>query len=633
LHSVFLLKIFGLNRLSKRFIQVSVDCLLIVICFVLAMYLRLDTIDFIYDNNSWTVLFTVVPITIFTFIRSGLYRAIIRFISSRALKVIILGCVVSSATMFITDQILVLPVPRSVPFIYSILMFCTIGGVRYALRTVYRFHVAPPKKNVIIYGAGHSGRQLLNSLDSEGKFRTVHFIDDNSELHGRDIGGVPVGHSTALGELINKFNVTTILLAVPSASANQRRRILNFLGEYSVEIKTMPAVGDLISGKSKVSELSFVEVDELLGRDAVLPDAKLISKNITDKVVLVSGAGGSIGSELCRQIVFQVPKILILLDSSEYGLYKLNEELEKVIDDNSLNLELIPLLGSIQDKTKTYEVFKTFEVDSIYHAAAYKHVPLVEQNVITGLYNNIFGTKKIVEASIEANVKSFTLVSTDKAVRPTNIMGATKRIAELICQAAAERQAFTKFSIVRFGNVLGSSGSVVPKFREQISSGGPVTVTDPEITRYFMTIPEAAQLVIQASAMPSHGDVFILDMGSPIKITNLVENMVRLHGLVPYYQSDPEDGDIEIKFTGLRPGEKLHEELFISGDPEETEHLRIFRTTEVSFPLDKLTILLDELSHSCGDGDIDTIRSILDEAHIGYTSNSNISDLVWNANN
>lgn len=599
------------------------------------MYLRLDSFEFLFDHKSWYVLFVVIPLSIATFVHLGLYRAIIRYISSKALRVIIVGCLVSSVTMFITDQAFVLPVPRSVPFIYSVLMFCTIGGIRFALRTLYRLHISPPKDNVMIYGAGHSGRQLLNALDQEEKYNVVSFIDDNAEIQGREIGGVRVNSPTKLEELITEYNISAILLAVPSATANQRRRIINRIELFPVEVRTMPTIGDLIAGRSKINELRIIEIDELLGRNPVQPHQCLMSKNVSNKVVLVSGAGGSIGSELCRQITSQKPKTLIMLDTSEFSLYRLNEELEKNIQRNRSETKLIPILGSVLDKVRVATILGNYNVNSIYHAAAYKHVPLIEQNTIIGLHNNIFGTKALAEAAIETQVKSFTLISTDKAVRPTNVMGASKRVAELICQALAQEQSHTKFSIVRFGNVLGSSGSVIPKFRDQISVGGPVTVTDSEITRYFMTIPEAAQLVIQASAMAVKGDVFVLDMGKSIKIIDLAERMIRLNGLAPYRRSEnesDEDGDIEIKITGLRPGEKLHEELFIAGEPSKTIHPRIFMISEYSLSWTELGILLNKLPSLFDRNDVASIRRLLADAPIGYVPNSDIVDLVSNGN-
>ena len=586
------------------------------------MYLRLDGLDFIYNPRSWYVLLSVLPVSIFVFVRTGLYRAIIRYISSRALKVIMIGSFVSAVTMFVTDQVFVLPVPRSVPIIYVFLLFSSIGGIRFALRTAYRYHVAPSKENVIIFGAGHAGRQLLNTLDLEGKYTAICFVDDNIELAGREIGGISIYVPSFLEGIISKQGVRAILLAVPTATASQRQKILSRIENFSVEVRTIPSVGDLITGRSKVSELKIVRVEELLGRDAVDAYPDLLAKNITEKIVLVSGAGGSIGSELCRQILTQKPDTLILFDVSEYALYQINEELEQLALERSPITKIVPILGSVLDKSRIDSLLNMFEIDSVYHAAAYKHVSLVEQNIVVGMRNNIWGTKNIIEAAMKAKVKSFTLISTDKAVRPTNIMGASKRIAELICQAAASENSDTKVSIVRFGNVLGSSGSVIPKFREQIKNGGPVTVTDTEVTRYFMTIREAAQLVIQASSMSSKGDVFLLDMGTPVKIIDLVERMIRLHGFTPFRASennrDPQSGEIEVIITGLRPGEKLYEELLIEDNPTETDHPRIFTDIEFKLSPTELDELLKDLLKSCDEYDLKSIRSQLHKSPVQW---------------
>ena len=622
MYKVILSKLFQLDKLTKRIIQVLVDCFLIVLCFATAMYLRLDDLDFIYNPRSWYVLLTVIPVSIFVFIRSGLYRAIIRYISSRVLKVIIFGSFISAVTMFVTDQIFVLPVPRSVPIIYVLLLFSATCGIRFSLRTAFRYHVAPSKENIIIFGAGHAGRQLLNTLDLEGKYRAICFIDDNTELAGREIGGIPIYVPSFLEETISKQEVRSVLLAVPTATVSQRQKILSRIENFSVEVRTIPSIGDLITGKSKVSDLKIVRVEELLGRDAVDADPELLAKNITDKTVLVSGAGGSIGSELCRQILMQKPDTLILFDVSEYALYQINEELEQFALEHSPTTKIVPVLGSVLDKGRIHSLLKKFKTDSVYHAAAYKHVTLVEQNIVVGMRNNIWGTKNIIEAAIKAKVKNFTLISTDKAVRPTNIMGASKRIAELICQAVAGENSDTKVSIVRFGNVLGSSGSVIPKFREQIKNGGPVTVTDAVVTRYFMTIREAAQLVIQASSMSSKGDIFLLDMGTPVKIIDLVERMIRLHGFTPFRASendrDLQSGEIEVVITGLRPGEKLYEELLIEGNPTETAHPRIFTDSEFKLSPIELDELLKTLLKSCDEYDLKSIRSQLQKSPVQW---------------
>jgi len=460
-------------------------------------------------------------------------------------------------------------------------------------------------------------------------------VDDAVELQGNDVGGLRVHGPEAMEALVRLRGIELVLLATPSATRAQRKKIVDRLDMLPVRFQTIPGMADLVSGRARVSELRDVTVEDLLGRDPVPPRSDLMATNITDKVVMVTGAGGSIGSELCRQIVQNAPRTLVLWEQSELALYSLDMELRELIVAEGLDVKLVPLIGSVQNSGRFRTSLQRFGVQTIYHAAAYKHVPLVEHNVVEGLRNNVFGTKTVVDEAIAAGVEAFILVSTDKAVRPTNIMGASKRLAELVCQSAAERNTGTVFSMVRFGNVLGSSGSVIPRFRAQVEAGGPVTVTHPEITRYFMTIPEAAQLVIQAGAMAEGGDVFVLDMGEPICIVDLAERIVRLSGLTPYRtdilgeDGQAATGDIEIRFTGLRPGEKLYEELLIGDDSSPTQHPRIMTAKENSLRPTALEDLLDNILAACKMQDIARLRMLIRNAPTGYLPDSEIADLLW----
>jgi FlaA1/EpsC-like NDP-sugar epimerase len=627
----FLTFLFGLNRWTKRTIQVAVDVFLISFSYLLAMMLRLDGIWFAAYPERWTILLIVVPASILLFARIGFYRAVIRYIGGQALLTIGTGILISAAMMLLFSQLLNLQVPRSVPAIYAFIAFILLGGVRFMLRALYFQQRAKLNDNVLIYGAGESGRQLLNALKQGAEYQPVAFIDDAKEFRGTEVGGIPVQGPDKIGETIQKFGVKAILLALPSAPASARKAIIARLEPFEVQVRTIPGMRDLVSGKADIGDLQTVKPDDLLGRDPIPPNQDLLAANITGKTVLVSGAGGSIGSELCRQILAQNPKRLVLLEVSEYALYRIQDELEA--DKKAKNVEIYPVLGSVQNHNRIEAILKRFKVDTIYHAAAYKHVPLVEQNVVEGIRNNVFGTETIVTAAIAAHVSSFILISTDKAVRPTNIMGATKRIAELICQAYASQTNNTRFSMVRFGNVLGSSGSVIPRFQRQIDKGGPVTVTHPEINRYFMTIPEAAQLVIQAGAMAKGGEVFVLDMGEPVKIIDLAKRMIRLQGLKPIVASEHQDAkkesEIEIRFTGLRIGEKLYEELLIGENPTPTSHERIMCAQERHLSLAELDILLKSLFDACTAYNLPQIRAILQEAQTDYRPNDEIGDVIW----
>jgi FlaA1/EpsC-like NDP-sugar epimerase len=478
----------------------------------------------------------------------------------------------------------------------------------------------------LIYGAGRTGQQLAAALRNSAEMQIVGFLDDDDQLCGHVINGLPVYPPSKLGNLSKTLLVTSVLLAMPSISRNRRNEILNSLGSVRISVRTLPSVIDLARGKVTVSDLRELDIDDLLGREPIMPNNILLNINIIGKTILVTGAGGSIGSELCRQIVAIGPKTLLLIEQSEFALYAIHKELEERLLDRAI--KLIPLLASVRDADRIHEIMSTWHPNTVYHAAAYKHVPLVEHNPAEGIKNNLLGTVCVARSAAENGVSYFGLISTDKAVRPTNVMGVSKRIAELALLAISEISSSTKFSIVRFGNVLGSSGSVVPKFRQQIRNGEPITLTHPEITRFFMTVSEAAQLVIQAGAMSNGGDVFVLDMGDPVKIVDLARRMIELSGLRVKDEKNP-NGDIEIKITGLRPGEKLYEELLLGNNPQSTSHCRIMKANEKFIPWVMLKEKLDALEIALNENDVSTIRSMLRQLVAEYEPSDKIVDWVY----
>jgi len=485
---------------------------------------------------------------------------------------------------------------------------------------------------VVIYGAGDAGAHLLSALAGRGEFVPVAFVDDNPALRGAVINGLEVHAPIALSAFIEEFEVSRVLLALPSVSRRRRLEIINQLEQLPVHVQTMPDTSDLVSGNARVDDIREVDITDLLGRDAVPPIPRLLDACIRGKSVMVTGAGGSIGSELCTQILRLGPKRLVLLDLSEAALYTIDQTLQDLAHRRALSVEIVALIGSTHHQNRVREVLETYAVDTVYHAAAYKHVPLVEHNMIEGVYNNVFGTLHAAEAAITAGVKSFVLVSTDKAVLPTNVMGATKRFSELVLQGLNQRGSGTTFSLVRFGNVLASSGSVVPLFREQIRNGGPVTVTHPEIYRYFMTIPEAASLVLQAGSMGKGGDVFVLDMGKPVRIRDLAEKMIHLMGLTVRDDDNP-DGDIEIHYTGLRPAEKLYEELLIGNNVMGTDHPSILRAEEDCLSWEALKPMIEQLWTACQRLDCAKAREVLLRTVTGYSPTKDVEDLVWRHRN
>ena len=627
--------LFGLSRSQKRLIQLVVDAALITISFLLAMFLRLDNFQFLGNAEVWWVLPATIPISLLVFIRLGFYRAIIRYMSMHAALTIVAGVLASTLSLVVINHLLLVPVPRSVPFIYAMLAMLTIGGVRIALRALYLRSQVRYKTRVLVYGAGSSGRQLVVSLHNGNEYEPIAFVDDDIKLHRSSIQGLKIFSPHSIQVLLDAYGVEKVLLAMPSATRTRRREILESLEGVSVPVQTVPGIADVVAGRAQTTEIRDVAVEDLLGRDPVPPSEGLMGANITDKVVLVTGAGGSIGSELCRQILRQRPAQLLLLEISEYNLYSIEQELHSIAQSEGFTgVAIHALLGSVQHRGRLQAVMTYYQVETVYHAAAYKHVPMVEHNVEEGLINNALGTLNCARAAVASGVADFVLISTDKAVRPTNVMGASKRLAELVCQAMASSQQDIRFCMVRFGNVLGSSGSVVPLFRRQIEAGGPITVTHPEITRYFMTIPEAAQLVIQAGAMAKGGDVFVLDMGEPVKITDLASKMVRLSGFDPYFSSPDlpnpaHQGDIEIRFTGLRPGEKLYEELLIGESVVETSHPRIMSANEVSLSLEEVETLLSNLINACQNGESSRLQKLLMDAPLGYLPNGELVDHLW----
>ena len=626
--------LFRAPRPLKRLISVFADLFFVGTAFWAAILVRLDTLAIFSNQQYWLLLFSLIPISLFINVKLGLYRAVIRFISSKAAKSISLAVLLSTFSLILLSFYLHVPLPRTVPVVFAAFLMILIGGSRFFVRTVLANTKSNSKERVIIYGAGSSGRQLAQSLIQGSEYCPIAFIDDDKKIQQNTIQGITVFCRNDINKIVDKHSVKRILLAMPRENKKRIAKVLSRLENLPVEILSIPGSADLVSGKATIDELQQVSINDLLGRDSVRPNQSLLQANIKNKVVMITGAGGSIGSELCRQILTQKPTKIVLMELSEFALYSINGELQKLAKKLDYELIIVPLLGSVQHKTRLLTIMRTFGVQTIYHAAAYKHVPVVEHNVIEGVRNNIFGTLFVAEAAIEAQVETFVLISTDKAVRPTNVMGTTKRMAELVLQALADQtkqaKRKTRFCMVRFGNVLGSSGSVVPLFREQIKGGGPITVTHPEIIRYFMTIPEASQLVIQAGAMGKGGDVFVLDMGDPVKIADLAAKMVHLSGMTVINDSNP-DGDIAIEFTGLRPGEKLFEELLIGEDITQTDHRRIMSAHESWLPWPELEKILLKLDEACHEFAHEDIRRLLLQAPTGFVPKDGICDLVWNA--
>lgn len=597
-----------LPRRIKIFIMLVSDIFLLPLALYSAIALRLGVFNPGVLSFWW--IFVLLPfLTVPIFVKMGLYRAVIRYMDDRIILTVFYG--VSLSVLLLLAAVVmgqIGGVPRSSIVIYWITAIAYIASSRFMARGVLRSleRKGDHRQKVAIYGAGRSGLQTALALMSGPEFTPVAFFDDNKELQGTSVASIRVFDPSNALEVMAAKDCHQLLIAMPSATRTRRKEIIQQFEGQNLILKTLPGMGELVDGRVHVEDIRDVGVEDLLGRDPVPPFEDLIKSCIFDKIVLVSGAGGSIGSELCRQIVANLPKKLILFEQSEYSLYKVEQDLLK----HRINFEMIPILGDIINQTHLETVLEKYSVETMYHAAAYKHVPLVESNAIAGIMNNVFGTYSAAMAAIYKNVETFVLISTDKAVRPTNIMGATKRLAELVLQGLSQVPNKTRFCMVRFGNVLGSSGSVVPLFKEQIRHGGPITVTHPEVTRYFMTIPEAAQLVLQASAMGKGGDVFVLDMGEPVKIVDLARKMIKLSGL-EVHDNQTGNGDIGIEFTGLRPGEKLYEELLIGDNVSWTSHPRIMTATESSLELDYLKNSLEDMRKACNEGDRATALSLL----------------------
>ncbi|WP_085724938.1 nucleoside-diphosphate sugar epimerase/dehydratase [Pseudomonas sp. R37(2017)] len=651
-------KLLSLPRRHKRILQVLTDISLVWFALWMAFVVRLGLDELVNPFTQHVWFFVSAPvIAIPLFVRFGMYRAVMRYFGNDALIAIIKAVTLSSLILgvvvywYSNHQNVV---PRSIIFNYWWLSLIMIGGLRLAMRQYFMGdwfsaaqHVPFTSRDdglpkVAIYGAGAAGNQLVTALRMGRVMRPVAFIDDDCGIADRVISGLQVYKPKHIQQMIDNTGAQEILLAIPSSNRGRRREILGFLEGFPLHVRSVPGFMDLASGRVKVDDIQEVDIADLLGRDAVPAEADLLEHCITGQSVLVTGAGGSIGSELCRQILALRPTTLLLFEHSEFNLYSILSELEQRVARESLSIRLLPILGSVRNSDKLLDVMKTWRVDTVYHAAAYKHVPMVEHNIAEGVLNNVIGTLNTAQAALQAGVANFVLISTDKAVRPTNVMGSTKRLAELTLQALSRELApvlfgdtsnvsrvnKTRFTMVRFGNVLGSSGSVIPLFHKQIKSGGPLTVTHPKITRYFMTIPEAAQLVIQAGSMGQGGDVFVLDMGEPVRIVELAEKMIHLSGLSVRSEKNLH-GDIAIEFTGLRPGEKLYEELLIGDNVAATQHPMIMTANEDHLSWDVLKVKLAELLAAVDQDDYARVRQLLRDTVSGYTPDGEIVDWIY----
>lgn len=604
--------IFALNYKVKISLALLWDFFASLVALALAFYIRLGVGDERIAANELALMLTHPFVTIAIFWSLGLYQQVTRYISGKAGYIMVLGLTLSACLLFVMEPFFGAFLPKSVPFIYLTFAFAAVSGVRLLIQGVSQANDYRYRDRCLIYGSTKSGIVLANMLKQENDLLPVAFVDQKTRNIGKQFGGLPVVDVKKIPQLVKKHSVKKILLAVPESDISRRKDLLNMLEPHALELLTVPNLGDILSGKKNIGELIEVDINELLGRAAVPPIEDLLGVNIRDKVVMVTGGGGSIGSEICRQVALLQPKKLIIFELSEFNLYQIEHELNSAYP----GLEIVPLIGSAQDGYFVRSILSEYQVQTIYHTAAYKHVPIVEGNIIAGVKNNIFGTAEVAQAAAEYDVEKFVLVSTDKAVRLTNVMGATKRMAELFVQGIAKMNHQTEFAIVRFGNVLGSSGSVVPLFKRQIQGGGPLTITHPDIIRFFMTIPEAALLVIQAGAMGKSGEVFVLDMGQPVKIIDLAKKMAHLMG--HRLRMDGEDGDIEVRFTGLRPGEKLYEELLIDDADTTTLHPQIMGTDERKLSFDEVLTLIDRMNLAIQEQNPREIKNILIGAPLAY---------------
>ena len=619
--------IINLPRYTKIIIAIIIDIGLCIFCTWFAFYLRLEQFIKISDVTNLAVLISIL-LAIPIFWLMGLYKTIFRFAGSSIIFTVLIATLAYSLLYFAIISIYVIQgIPRSIGIIQPILLFLSISVSRIVIKFIFlrNYNTSKSKTSVLIYGAGSAGRQLLISLENNLEMKVKGFLDDNPQFHKQKILGQTVYDPLNIEKLIFKKNIDLVLLALPSITRQKRNQIINNLNKYKVVVKTLPSIQDIVDGKVSVSDIKDLTIEDLLGREQVQPNLDLLSKNITSKAVMVTGAGGSIGSELSRQIIKLNPKKLLLIELNEFALYKISEELR----NKSQNIKIIPLLVNVQNSSRLEEVFKAFNIDTIYHTAAYKHVPLVEENICESVKNNVFGTLIIANAALKYNISNFVLISSDKAVRSTNVMGATKRLAEICVQSIYEnKNQHSKFAIVRFGNVLESSGSVIPKFKKQLKEGGPITLTHPDVTRYFMTIIEASQLVIQAGAMSEKCEVFVLDMGESVKIKDLIDKMIKLSGF-SIKDSKNIDGDIEIKIIGLRPGEKLYEELLIGDNPQKTHHKKIQKAKDPFILFKNLKIDLDNLSNLIEDNKVEKVKAMLSKLVPSYESNSEIVDHLY----
>ncbi len=610
-----ILRLLNLSRIKKRIVAQTIDAVSLAAAFLLALSIRLGELHMPSSPYAWGCLAFCIGFTIIFGEKIGVYKTVVRFFGNQNIVSVCSVVLASSVVMALCLFFLSIPLPRSTPIIYACLAILFMLGSRFGLRLLFQ-HYAKEQlgEPIIIYGAGSAGNQLAMSLKQDNHYTPIAFVDDNPKLHGRRLQGIEVYHPEKVNDLVKDYNVKRILLAIASIPSERKKEIYEQLEHLRIKVKTIPAYSQIVSGELSIENLRDVNVEDLLGRTPVEPVSKLMDKCIKDKVVLVTGAGGSIGSELCRQIVKLEPKRIVLMDNSEFALYSIHKDLAGPTHDEDKNW-IIPVIGNILDSKLIDDVLVSHSVDTIYHAAAYKHVPLVEQNIVEGVKNNVLGTYQLAQKALHHKVENMVLISTDKAVRSTNVMGASKRVAEFVLQAFSTIKGHTRFSMVRFGNVLGSSGSVVPLFKSQIKMGGPITVTHPEITRYFMTIPEAAQLVIQAGALAKGGEVFVLDMGKPVKILDLARKMIHLTG----YSDDPSsDRYIDVNFSGLRPGEKLYEELLVDDNALGTEHPRIMCARETFLEIQELEALVTGIEAAIELRDSAAIKDILLKAPTGF---------------
>jgi FlaA1/EpsC-like NDP-sugar epimerase len=621
-------RVLGWPRQTKRAVMFLADLIVVPTALWLAFALKFDSLSDGFERNALFYVAVAAASTLI-FAGSGLYRSVVRFIGTRMLMAIVAGVTGSAFLLWALSYALpfIQQIPVSVAIIYWLIAFVWVT----ATRLIARWLLTPfgdASARVVIYGAGDAGVRLAMALVPGRQFQLLAYVDEKQSLQGTLLGGVPVIPPAELAEFVSQEAVDRVLLAIPSASRRRKAEILRRLEPINVHVQSVPDLNDVLNGSARVDDLREIEIEDLLGRDPVPPNRQLLDASIRGKSVMVSGAGGSIGSELCRQIILLQPRQMILFENSEFALYNIDRELNSIVESRKLDVKIHAVLGNAHHKYRVRDVMQAFGVQTVYHAAAYKHVPIVEQNLVEGVHNNVFSTWHAAEAALEVGVETFVLVSTDKAVNPTNVMGATKRLAEIVLQALQTQTTRTRFCMVRFGNVLGSSGSVVPLFQEQIRQGGPVTVTHRDVRRYFMTIPEAAQLVLQAGSMGTGGDVFVLDMGQAVVIDELARRMIRLSGLTVRDAEHPE-GDIEIRYSGLRPGEKLYEELLIGGNVTGTGHPMIMRAIEPSPTWDEVRDLLAELTIAVNRIDCRQVMAVLEKGVREYRASPIIHDLVF----